>query len=464
MAPVVRGFVRAAARLGLVAVLLTSACGCETHKHDSTSSRATLTVAPTQGVDCAPDRLARCVPGLADFQENLFNRVSVYGARSAFGAEPPFPGRESIPEGCQHLPRFGATDKPELDVEYGPATDANGGSPSNRFPANGGDSVRIRFTVSGDGDDVSSGMAAWSGRCPMWAVTHSMGDGGIQGWLVGESSEKLAQYQSGETASQWPSVVNMAASVLPNRVTVQAWYRTPDPSAASRNQLLSELISAAGRPRPRSALPPALVDWSEAQISTLLPALSVDTAIATASADNDALSSEPGGRFWSLCPSGGHAPAPRYDPLAGWQDFDQSKWDKPGKPPRPKVMIGRSLVGGKFLADLRREIATCTAHLAEKPAVCGDRENSQSLQTDSAVAEGEDTVRLTHRWMREVDVRGHGVCGEGVEALRVTEVRGLVVISSSSFGGWLFKGDTPPLALSTLDELLAETVRRIKAA
>ncbi|OBG59105.1 hypothetical protein A9X03_09240 [Mycobacterium sp. E1715] len=73
-------------------------------------------------------------------------------------------------------------------------------------------------------------------------------------------------------------------------------------------------------------------------------------------------------------------------------------------------------------------------------------------------------MRLTHRWMRVVDVRGHGVCGEGVEALRVTQVRGLIVVSSSSDGGWLFKGDTPPLPLSALDELLAETVRRVKAA
>ncbi len=448
----------------MVAVLVLTGGACTSHKHEPTSSTATLTAAPTEGRDCAPDRLARCIPGLADFQDDIFNRVSVYQPQSGFGAEPPFAGRESTPEDCQRLPRFGATDRPELDVEYSPATDSNGRALSNRFPATGGDSVRIRFTVASDGDDVTSAMAAWSHRCPMWAIARSMDNAGIQGWLVGESSEKLAQYQSGDTGTQWPTVVNMAATVLPSRVTVQAWYRTPDPSAASRNQLLSQLIGAAGRPRPRSALPPMLGEWSQAQISTLLPALSVDTGIGTASGDNSVLTSEPGSRFWSLCPSGGHVPTPRYNPLAGWQDFDQSKWDKPGKPPRPKVMISRALVGDDFLADLRREIATCAAQLAEKPAVCGDRENRQSLQTDSAVAEGEDTVRLTHRWMREVDVRGHGVCGEGVEALRVAQVRGLVVISSSSDGGWLFKGDTPPLPLSTLDELLAETVRRIKAA
>ncbi|WP_459998681.1 hypothetical protein [Mycobacterium avium] len=66
--------------------------------------------------------------------------------------------------------------------------------------------------------------------------------------------------------------------------------------------------------------------------------------------------------------------------------------------------------------------------------------------------------------MRDVDVRGHSVCGEGVEAIRVAQVSGLIVISSASEGGWLFKGETPALPLSTLDELLAETVRRIKAA
>lgn len=447
----------------MVAVLLTASSACTHHKQDSTSSRATLTAAPTAIEDCAPDRLARCVPGLADIQDNPFNGVAVYQPRREFGAEPPFWGRESIPEECQRLPRFGATDKPELDVEYNPARDANGHSARDRFPAHGGDFVRMRFAVASDGDDISGDMAAWVRRCPMWAVAHSMDNAGVQGWLIGASSEKLTQYQSGDTSLQWPSIVNMAATLLPSGVTVQAWYRTPDPSAASRNQLLAELIGASGRPPPRSALPPGLADWSQAQISTLLPALSVDTGIATASADNGALTGEPGGALWSLCPSGGRVPAPRYDSQAGWQDFNQSKWDTPGKPPRPKVMIGRAQAGDDFLADLRREIGTCTARLAEKPAVCGDRENRQALQTDSALAEGEDTVRLTHRWMREVDVRGHSMCGEGVEALRVTQVRGLIVVSSSSAGGWLFKGDTPPLPLSALDELLAETVRRIKA-
>jgi hypothetical protein len=75
---------------------------------------------------------------------------------------------------------------------------------------------------------------------------------------------------------------------------------------------------------------------------------------------------------------------------------------------------------------------------------------------DSAVAEGEDTVRLTHRWMRDVDFRGRGRCIEGVEAMRVTQVRGLVVISAST------GGETMPL--DVLDALQAETVRAVKAA
>lgn len=464
MAPVGRGLVGAVARLGVVAALAMAGGACTTHQHGSTSSRPTLTAAPTDVGDCAPDRLARCIPGLADVQDNLFSRVSVYGPHAGFGGEPPFPGRQSTSEDCRQLPRFGATDKPELDVEYSPTTDAQGRSVSDRFPANGGDSVRLRLTVAADGDDVTKGMAAWSRNCPMWATARWTDNNGIQGWLVADSSETLKQYQSGDTGVQWPSVVNMAATALPNGVTVQAWYRTPDPSAASRTQLLSELVGAVGRPRSRSALPPMLADWSQAQISTLLPALSVDTAVGTASGDNSTLATEPGGASWSLCPSDGKVPAPRYDPPANWQDFDQSKWDTAGKPPRPTVTISRAHAGDDFLADLRREIATCTGRLAEKPAVCGDRENRQSLQTDSAVADGEDTVRLTHRWMREVEVRGHGECGEGVEALRVTAVRGLIVISSSSDGGWLFKGDAPPLPLNTLDGLLAETVRRIKAA
>ncbi|WP_231987400.1 hypothetical protein [Mycobacterium sp. E2238] len=431
---------------------------CTTHKHGSTSSPATLTAAPTESGDCAPDRLPRCIPGLADV-DNLFNGVSVYEPIPDFGAGPPFSGQTAAPEDCQRLPRFGATDKPELDVEYTPAS---GAPANNRFTR--GEPVRVRFTVASDGGDLTSAMAAWSRRCPGWAIAHSMDSDGIQGWLVGESSEKLMQYQSGDTGGQWFSVVNMAAKVLPNRVAVQAWYRTPDPSSASRNQVLSQLIGAAGRSLTRSALPPMLADWSQAQISSLLPALSVNTSIETASGDKNTLAGEPGSASWSLCPSAGQVPAPRYEPLAVWQDFDQSKSGRPGKPPMPKVMIGRAHVGDDFLADLRREIGTCTKHLADKPAVCGDRENRQFLQTDSAVAEGEDTVRITHRWMREVDVRGHTVCGEGVEALRVSQVRGLIVISSASDGGWLFKGDTPPLPLSTLDELLAETVRRIKTA
>lgn len=97
-------------------------------------------------------------------------------------------------------------------------------------------------------------------------------------------------------------------------------------------------------------------------------------------------------------------------------------------------MISRAHGGDDFLGDLRHEIADCSSHLAERPAVCGDRNNQQFLQADSAVAEGEDAVRFTHRWMREVEVRGHSVCGEGVEAMRVAQLKGLVVIASASDG------------------------------
>ena len=448
-----RGFGRVAAGMGVVAAVVLASDACATHKQE-----------PGQLAECAPDRLARCVPGLADVDQNPFDGVSVYEPRSDFGAVPPSSARESAPQECQNLPRFGATDSPELDVDYRPATDANGVIVGDRFPKNGAEPVHVRFTVAGAGGDVTREMGAWTHRCPMWGIARTMDDDRVQGWLVAESDEKLKRYQSGAVAWQWPYVTNMAATALPNGVTVQAWYRTTDPSDASRNQLLSQLIGAAGRPRPRSALPPQLADWNQIQISTLLPPLSTDVGINAATADNSAYTSDPGGRFWSLCPSSDRGRTPRYDPLAGWHSFDQSKWDQPGKPPRPTVAISRAHAGDDFRSDLRREIADCTAHLTEKPARCGDRENRQSLQTDSVMTEGEDTVRFTHRWMREVEIRGNSMCGEGVETMRVTQVRGLIVMASASLGGYLFRGDTPPLPLSTLDELLAETVRNIKAA
>ena len=444
------------AGLATIAGLVLTSNGCTTHKQPG-ASPATLTAGPTELGECGPNRLARCVPGLADVDEKLFDGVTVFAPRPEFGALPPSAARESAPEECQRLPRFGVKDGPELDVDYRPATDATGKPlADNRFPANGSEYVHVRFTAAGDAD-VTSLTAAWAHRCPMWGMAPSMDDNRVRGWLVAESAQALSRYESGDVDWQWPFVTNMAVTVLPNGVIVQAWYRTNDPSAASRNSLLSGLIGAAGRPRPRSALPAELADWSQAQISALLPALSMDTGI-------DARASEPGGQFWSLCRSADHGPTPRYDTLASWDDFDQSKWDQLGKPPRPYVMINRARVGVDYLADLRREIATCTAHLAEKPPLCQDRENHQFLQADSAVTNGEDTVRFTHRWMRVENLQGYDRCTEGVEALRVTQVRGLIVISRSSLGGYLFHGDTPPLPLTTLDELLAETVLKIKAA
>lgn len=56
-------------------------------------------------------------------------------------------------------------------------------------------------------------------------------------------------------------------------------------------------------------------------------------------------------------------------------------------------------------------------------------------------------------------------CVERIEALRVTQLRGPLVISRAVEGGPKERlGDAPVLPLSTLDELQAATVRRIKAA
>lgn len=456
------GLARAMVALGVAAGLVVTSGACTTQTQRATP--ATLTAAPAELGVCEPDQLARCVPGLADLEENLFGGVAVYESDSDFSSVSPSAAREAAPKECQHLPRLGASDSPELDVEYQPAKDTDGKPLSNRFPANGGEYVRVRFTVGHNGYDVTRAMGVWAHRCPMWGFAQSMSDNDIHGWLVAESAASLSRYQAGDVDYQWPAVIDTAATMLSNKVIVQVWYSTNDPSAASRNQLLSQLIGAVGRPRPHSTLPPTLTGWSQAQISSLLPALSIDVGIDTATGDKRPLGAEPGGQFWSLCPSGDHAWTPRYDPLASWQNFDQSRWDKPGKPPRPRLMISRAHGGDDFLGDLRHEIADCSSHLAERPAVCGDRNNQQFLQADSAVAEGEDAVRFTHRWMREVEVRGHSVCGEGVEAMRVAQLKGLVVIASASDGGWLFKEDTPPLPLSTLDELLAETIRRIKGA
>lgn len=68
---------------------------------------------PRLSSGCAPDRLARCVPGLANVDENLFGEVTVYKPFAGFDALPPSAAREAAPQQCRYLPRFGAKDSPE---------------------------------------------------------------------------------------------------------------------------------------------------------------------------------------------------------------------------------------------------------------------------------------------------------------------------------------------------------------
>jgi hypothetical protein len=64
-------FGRAVAGLGVVAGLVLTSGACTTHKQEPAASTATLTAVPAELGECAPDRLARCVPGLADVEQNL---------------------------------------------------------------------------------------------------------------------------------------------------------------------------------------------------------------------------------------------------------------------------------------------------------------------------------------------------------------------------------------------------------
>jgi hypothetical protein len=82
----------------------------------------------------------------------------------------------------------------------------------------------------------------------------------------------------------------------------------------------------------------------------------MNVAINLPSTDNEARTDSPGGQFWSLCPANDRGSTPRYDPEASWHDFDQSKWDQPGRPLRPKVTISRAHAGDDFLADTVRSI------------------------------------------------------------------------------------------------------------
>lgn len=419
---------------------------CATHQAERADKLATLTAAPAAPRTCAPNQLTHCIPGLADVAGTPFGDVGVFEPSSQFEFMPPGAESDSAPEVCQDLPKPGVKDGPALDVQYRFAED------THRVYAQ--DPVVLRLSAAGNGETVERDVAAWAGQCPMWSLAPTMDGAGVHGWMIATSAEALRRYQAGDITRRWSSIIHIAARTLPNGVIAQAWYRTGDPSASSRSGLLSRVLDAVGQPLPRSAFPPTLAAWNRAQIATLLPPLALQSGISTTAGD-------PNGPFWSLCPSVSHPPG--YDTLASWHSFDQSKWDSAGKPLRPFVTIHRARPSVDHLTELRRDIADCTARLAEKPVLCANRDNHQSLQADSVLTDGADTVRFTHRWLRDGDARGFPVCSEGVEAMRVSQLGDLLIISSAGTGGYLFKGD-PPLPLDTLDELQAETVRRIHAA
>lgn len=206
------GLARAMVALGVAAGLVVTSGACTTQTQRATP--ATLTAAPAELGVCEPDQLARCVPGLADLEENLFGGVAVYESDSDFSSVSPSAAREAAPKECQHLPRLGASDRPELDVEYQPAKDTDGKPLSNRFPANGGEYVRVRFTVGHNGYDVTRAMGVWAHRCPMWGFAQSMSDNDIHGWLVAESAASLSRYQAGDVDYQWPAVIDTADNAV----------------------------------------------------------------------------------------------------------------------------------------------------------------------------------------------------------------------------------------------------------
>ncbi|WP_458319031.1 hypothetical protein [Mycolicibacterium brisbanense] len=440
-----RGLVGTIAAAVAASVVLTTA-GCATPTPPAQDRPVTLTPAPTQLAACGPDQLVRCVPGLADIEPDLFDMVTVYGSIPDFAVLPPSSAREDAPQDCRSLPRLGARPDPELDVAYRP-----GPASGNRFPANNGDDFHVRFMVGRTGDDMTAQMNAWADHCRMWSVATTMNDNGIQSWSIAESADVLQKFQAGDV-DQWPFVTHMAATELPNGVMAQAFYRTSDLSAASRNHVFSEILRAAGRPRPRSALPPSLTDWNQAQISSLLPPLDVGVSI-------DVQASRPDSR-WLLCPQAEHAAL--YDPQASWRRLTNPQVTDKTLP--PGLEISRALPGTAALAEVRREITTCTAHLTDIPALCAGHDMHQTLDTDSAVADGEETLRVTQRWLRVENVQGYDRCAEGTDALRITQVRGLIVISSTH--ATVVKGTLgdPALPTSSLDQLQAQTVHAIKAA
>jgi hypothetical protein len=441
----------AACALGLV--LLGSACSTRPPHSPPPPAPVILTAPPPETGDCGPDRLARCVPGPADFDEELFDDVIAVTPIMSFGRWPASTiAPDGLSESCQRIPRLSTGTGADFDVTYGAATDAHGTPRSHRFAAKDAAWIDVRLTAAHAGDDLLGAVTDWARQCPAWAVAPTGADGGIQTWLLGESADALARYQSGDIAGQLPRVTQMAAKVLPSGVIAQVWYRTDDPSAASRRDTLTQLIDAMGRHRPRSALPPQLANWSPAQLTTLLPPFAKAVTI-------DSGAGQDAGPPWTGCQHADVVLEPRRDAVAEWSDRSDQSFGE------PTVTIGRVHPGTDYLGDLRREIASCAAQSSEIPALCAGRDDRRYLTSDTALIDGEDTVRFTHRWMRVESVQAYDRCVEGIEIFRVTAVRGFLVVTTTHSGGpKAAPGPSPNLPTATLDELQSLTVHQIKTA
>jgi len=437
------------------ALLMTIVAGCTTPTLAPTgppaptpvSAPATLTTDPTPDAGgCAPDRLVRCVPGLADIEPGLFDMVRVGPADESFGFIASSAASGAVPQYCSHLPDLGAKGAQTLDVAYRPVTDPDRRHSDDRFP--NGVYFNVRFMAAGTGEGIAATMTNWAHRCPMWSFTPALNDDRLLGWMIAESADRFKQYESGNLDGNWQGVTHTAVAVLANGVVVQAAYETPDPSASSRHHILAAILQSAGHHRARSALPAELARWSPGEISTLLPPLASDVTID--------LHGSPIDSGWLLCPQADHGQVPLYDSVASWK----------GPPPSsgPYVTIDRSRPGVHYLDQIRREITTCTTHLADNPPLCAYQPFHQSLTSDSAVAEGENVLRIVQRWIRVEKVQGYDRCVEGTQALRIAQVRGLIVTSRVDYS--VVKGviGDPPLMLEDLDRLIADTVRAVKAA
>jgi hypothetical protein len=121
---------------GCVAALLLTSAACSTHSPEPAHTPqpahgpVTLSAPPPETGECGPDRLARCVPGLADFNEELYHDVLVNPPAMSFGRWPQSTSApDSLPADCERIPRLGTGTGSELDVTYGAATDAHRAAP-----------------------------------------------------------------------------------------------------------------------------------------------------------------------------------------------------------------------------------------------------------------------------------------------------------------------------------------------